>query len=382
MRYRTSSSHFAAASLVAIGLALSGCGGGGDGGGQTEALEALEAENAELRREADEARTAQEAAEARAAEAEAARTLAEQARAAAEEAQRRAEQARDAAEVAQRVAEQARADAEAAKALSDMERMAAEARATRAEADAAAAMKRADAAKMAQMTAEQDRDAAQTALDDKLREIGEVDPPRLLNLCQGARDVECVTEAEYHDMADDLAEPYADTSSFRNQWGLGEIRADQAYANLELLYGPDVAPGEGVTVGVLDTGIDAAHHQFRNKDIRQLFLPGGTGDDGSEFSHGTAVAGLIAGEDSPALSHDAHGIAWGADLVVFSLPLGTAPELYRPTTIDQLSGRSAFLSTYLGAVLDWGVPGKGRGFHQRKPRNLGKHRELQRRRHS
>ena len=389
MRYRTNYSRFAAASLVAIGLALSGCGGGGDGG-QTEALEALEAENAELRREADEARTAQEAAEARAAEAEATRTMAEQARAAAEEAQRRAEQARDAAEVAQRVAEQARdaaevaqrvaeqardaaevaqrvaeqarAEAEAAKALSDKERMAAEARATRAEADAAAAMKRADAAKTAQMTAEQDRDAAQTALDDKLRELGEVDPPRLLNLCQGTQEDGCVTGAEYHDMADALAEPYADTSSFRNQWGLGAIRADRAYANLELFYGPDVAPGEGVTVGVLDTGIDAAHHQFRNKDIRQLFLPGGTGDDGSEFSHGTAVAGLIAGEDSPALSHDAHGVAWGADLVVFSLPLGTAPELYRPTAIDQLPGRSAFLSTYLGAVLDWESRGKGVDF--------------------
>ncbi len=358
MKHRTIPSHFAVVSLIAVGLALSGCSGGGDGG----RTDALAAENAELRKEADEARAAQEEAEARAAEAETARMTAEQAQAVAEEAQRVAEQARAAAEEAQRVAERARADAEAAEAMSDRERMAAEARAIQAEADAEEARKRADAAEAARMTAEQERDAAQTALDDKIREIGEVDPPRLLNLCQGTHEVGCVTDAEYHDLADALAEPYAETSSFRNQWGLGAIRADQAYANLELLFGPDVAPGEGVTVGVLDTGIDAAHHQLRNKDIRQLFLPHGTGDDGSEFSHGTAVAGLIAGEDSPALSHDAHGVAWGADLVVFSLPLGTAPDLYKPITVDQLPGTSAFLKTYLGAILDWESRGKGVDF--------------------
>ena len=129
-----------------------------------------------------------------------------------------------------------------------------------------------------------------------------VQPGELQDPCIGTHDQGCVSEAEFVAMADAIASTLSETSSFENQWGLGAIRADQAYANLELRYGPDVAPGEGVLVGVLDTGIDAAHFQFRNKNIIQRFLPGSTGDDGSEFSHGTAVAGIIAGEDDPELA--------------------------------------------------------------------------------
>ena len=125
-------------------------------------------------------------------------------------------------------------------------------------------------------------------------QVGEIQDP-----CIETHDQGCVPETEFVAMADAIASTLSETSSFENQWGLGAIRADQAYANLELQHGPDVAPGEGVLVGVLDTGIDAAHFQFRNKNIIQRFLPGSTGDDGTEFSHGTAVASLIAGEDDP-----------------------------------------------------------------------------------
>ena len=127
---------------------------------------------------------------------------------------------------------------------------------------------------------------------------------------------------------EEVAAGYAEPSGFRNQWGLAAINADQAYANLELEFGPDAAPGEGVTVGVLDTGIDGGDPAFRDKTVIERFLPDATDEDGSEFSHGTAVASILAGEDIPDYAHDAQGVAWGADLVVFAIPLGEAPELY------------------------------------------------------
>ena len=188
-------------------------------------------------------------------------------------------------------------------------------------------------------------------------ELGVVQDP-----CVETHDQGCVPEAEFVTMADAIASTLSETSSFENQWGLGAIRADQAYANLELQYGPDVAPGEGVLVGVLDTGIDAAHFQFRNKNIIQRFLPGSTGDDGSEFSHGTAVASIIAGEDDPDWPHDAHGVAWGADLAFFALPLGDAPETYDPITVDDLPEIDEFIREYIGTSIDWRYEERGIDF--------------------
>ena len=158
---------------------------------------------------------------------------------------------------------------------------------------------------------------------------------------------------------------------FANQWGLKTIQADRAYENLKLRHGSDAAPGAGVTVGVLDTGIDAAHPQFRNKNIVQRFLSGGTGDDGSTLSHGTAVASIIAGEEvadqsagatageepSPSDSSEfedfAHGVAWGADLVVFSIPAGSTAELYKPLELHDLPGAAFFILGSIDQIVPW-----------------------------
>ncbi|MCY4429701.1 MAG: hypothetical protein OXC11_04825, partial [Rhodospirillales bacterium] len=73
--------------------------------------------------------------------------------------------------------------------------------------------------------------------------------------CVQTHDHGCLTESEFEAQASELATGYADRTSFHNQWGLAAIGADRAYANLELQLGPDAKPGEGLTVGVLDTGI-------------------------------------------------------------------------------------------------------------------------------
>ena len=171
--------------------------------------------------------------------------------------------------------------------------------------------------------------------------------------CVRTHDGTCLSEPEYQELAEEIAGPYAERSSFRSQWGLETIRADEAYAHLELRFGPDVAPGDGVTVGVLDTGIDTAHPHFRGKNIVERFLAGAVDEDGSEFSHGTAVASIIAGEDLPRFDFDAQGVAWGADLVVFAMPLGTPPELYDPIKLSELPGTALFFAETIGEITAW-----------------------------
>ena len=171
--------------------------------------------------------------------------------------------------------------------------------------------------------------------------------------CVRIHDGTCILEPEYQELAEEIASPYAERSSFRSQWGLETIRADDAYAHLELRFGPDVAPGDGVTVGVLDTGIDTAHPHFQDKNIIERFLAGAVDEDGSEFSHGTAVASIIVGEDLPEFDFDAQGVAWGADLVVFAMPLGTPPELYDPIRLSELPGTALFFAETIGEITAW-----------------------------
>ena len=160
-------------------------------------------------------------------------------------------------------------------------------------------------------------------------------------------------EPDFEALVEEIASEYAEPSSFQNQWGLEAINADQAYANLELKLGPDAAPGEGVIVGVLDTGIDGGDPAFRDKTVVERFLPDAIDEDGSEFSHGTAVASILAGEDIPDYPYDAHGVAWGADLVVFAIPLGEAPELYDPIRIDELPGTGEYFAETFDEILAW-----------------------------
>lgn len=75
-----------------------------------------------------------------------------------------------------------------------------------------------------------------------------------------------------------------DTSATGPTWGIRAVRADQSQFN-----------GSGVTVAVLDTGIDRHHHAFNGVSIiEEDFSGDGNGDvDG----HGTHCAGTIFGRE-------------------------------------------------------------------------------------
>ena len=90
--------------------------------------------------------------------------------------------------------------------------------------------------------------------------------------------------------------------------------------------------GEGATVAVLDSGIDASHPDLQGQ-IREVRDFTGTAPDGrDDFGHGTHVAGTIAG--SGAASTGAYrGVAPGADLLI-----GKVCVAYECSYSDVLAG--------------------------------------------
>ena len=153
-------------------------------------------------------------------------------------------------------------------------------------------------------------------------------------------------------MTTELAEEYAADRNFEAQWGLHTINAHLAYGHVSLLEGPDVEPGAGVTIGLIDTGIDAEHPIFEGKTIHKEFLFGAIEETGEESSHGTAVASIAAGGRN-ANPNAPHGVAWGADIAMFAIPLGRGDGVYRPVSLESLAEGDGGWAGLFNDVLGW-----------------------------
>ncbi|MFI9121837.1 type VII secretion-associated serine protease mycosin [Streptomyces bikiniensis] len=83
------------------------------------------------------------------------------------------------------------------------------------------------------------------------------------------------------------APAHADTIRAR-QWGLEALRTTEAWRTTK---------GEGITVAVLDTGVDAEHPDLEGSVLpgRDLIGFGAARGDRAWAQHGTAMAGIIAG---------------------------------------------------------------------------------------
>ena len=171
--------------------------------------------------------------------------------------------------------------------------------------------------------------------------------------CIDTHEEGCLPIEEFEERATALAEDYRTRGNFPAQWGFAAINAHEAYARLALAEGEDVEPGAGQTIGIIDTGIDERHPLFYGKTVTEVFLEGASDEIGDEFSHGTAVASIIAGIRIPPVYYYPHGVAWGADLAVFAIPLGTAPPIYNPISLEGLARNDASDAAQYQEVLAW-----------------------------
>jgi serine protease AprX len=89
------------------------------------------------------------------------------------------------------------------------------------------------------------------------------------------------------------------------------IEADQVWAGAGAL---NALSGAGITVAVIDSGVDPHHQALKG---RLLLLKDFTGGDGVDrYGHGTHVAGIIAGAPGrSADTRDYRGVAYGANIV-------------------------------------------------------------------
>ena len=110
------------------------------------------------------------------------------------------------------------------------------------------------------------------------------------------------------------------TGEFNNQYGLGNINAHYAYAYGQHQTGSPFS-GRGVTVAVVDSGVDRSHSEFAGR-----ILPGHNAANlGSSVrdpsGHGTGVAGVIAAAKTGSIDGaQVHGVAYEATI----LPVQTA----------------------------------------------------------
>lgn len=181
-------------------------------------------------------------------------------------------------------------------------------------------------------------------------------PPSASTGCVTLHDGTCASVPDFDARAARLAQGYADHPAFKVQWGLGSIGAARAYAHVNLLEGENAAPGSGVTIGFIDDGIDAAHPAFAGKTVTEVLIGDAVGQTGADgFSHGTAVASIAAGIRDRAL-HEAggpHGVAWGADIAMFAIPLGEGDGTYDPISLERLAESGAERVQEFSRALSW-----------------------------
>ena len=163
---------------------------------------------------------------------------------------------------------------------------------------------------------------------------------------------DCVPPEDFPSLAENAVDGYRLHENFETQWGLRHIRAGVAYGNLNLLKGEDAEPGSGVTIGFIDTGIDRFHPAFAGKTVTEEFLPGASDERGDRFSHGTAVASVAAAARS-SLPGAAHGVAWDADIAMFSIPTGSGDGDYDPISFSGLASQEPRVGDWVEHALAW-----------------------------
>ena len=186
-------------------------------------------------------------------------------------------------------------------------------------------------------------------------------PPVVEPACVETADYGCLEAPEYEAQRQTIEDAHRAEERFTNQWGLGAVRADRAWAEIELAHGAGTEPGAGITLGAIDTGIDAGHPVFAGKTVTEHFFSGTPDEDGSSSSHGTAVAGVMVGRPSDAFTANfdgARGVAWGADIAMFALRTSSPGDRYDPMGSGALGSADNQWNERFETVLAWSNGGR------------------------
>ncbi|MGW1709368.1 type VII secretion-associated serine protease mycosin [Streptomyces sp. NPDC002206] len=97
------------------------------------------------------------------------------------------------------------------------------------------------------------------------------------------------------------------------QWHLTAMKAEEIW---------QTSTGTGVTVAVIDTGVDASNPDLRGQVLKgKDFAPGESGDEQTDYDgHGTGMAGLIAGTGGARGGDGAFGLAPGVKILPLRIP--------------------------------------------------------------
>ncbi|MFF9404172.1 type VII secretion-associated serine protease mycosin [Streptomyces anandii] len=100
------------------------------------------------------------------------------------------------------------------------------------------------------------------------------------------------------------------------QWFLDAMKAEQMWRT---------STGKGITVAVIDTGVNAANADLKGRVLRGMdFAEGQPGDEHTDYDgHGTGMAGLIAGTGAADGGNGAFGLAPGTKILPVRMPKST-----------------------------------------------------------
>ena len=175
----------------------------------------------------------------------------------------------------------------------------------------------------------------------------------------------------------ELREEYAAHLQFQNQRALEQVNAHYAYAR--------GATGAGVTIGIIDDGVDPDHPALAGKLHPESYYTDGYSPDFNACdiraadgacldegpAHGTYVAGIMAGrrnENTNVTTGDfppVHGVAFDAEVFSVGIPLSDAPDFYEPVTPAGLGAFDSDLADLIDSIsadvtvlnLSIGLPG-------------------------
>ncbi len=104
----------------------------------------------------------------------------------------------------------------------------------------------------------------------------------------------------------------------------------------------------------MDSGIDQDHSMFDGKTVTEVFMSGATDETGQpRYSHGTAVASIAAGVHVSSNSTSPQGVAWGAGIAMFAVPVGSGGGNYNPVSLTGLANQDASWAQEINQVLAW-----------------------------